>query len=136
MGVKGRLKDMGLSDVLHILNAERRSVGLHLGSDKGFGQIYLKHGDVVHAAYRDLAGVDAFKELLGWTDGDFDVEPGEPAPEETISPVYEDLNWLIRESVRSLESSPLKGADYTGDMESAKLFTRLLEMGILERVKE
>jgi hypothetical protein len=135
MGVKGRLNDMGLSDILHILHAEQRTVGLHLGSEKGFGQVYIKHGEVVHAAYRDKSGIEAFKELMSWHEGDFDVEPGEPAPEESISPEFEAFNWLINESIRGADSSPVKGAEYKGDLESAKLFTRLVEMGILERVK-
>ncbi|MBI2399669.1 MAG: DUF4388 domain-containing protein [Deltaproteobacteria bacterium] len=38
MGVKGRLKDMSLVDIIQIFNAERKTVAVHLGSELGYGR--------------------------------------------------------------------------------------------------
>ena len=63
VGVKGRLKDMSLVDVVQIFNAERRTVAVHLGSEMGYGRVYLKEGEIVHAAYREFTGVEALYQL-------------------------------------------------------------------------
>lgn len=134
--LKGRLKDLPLSDILQILHAEKRTAGIHLGSEKGFGRVYLKSGEVVHATYRDLTGVDAFRELITWQAGDFDVEPDEVAPAQTISPVYEGLNWLLKEGSKTPEAASAKGVESVGDLDSTGLISKLIETGILEKVNE
>jgi len=134
MGVKGRLRDMSLVDIIQIFNAEKKSVAIHLGSDMGYARVYARDGDIVHAVYRDLTGPEAFYQLLGWTDGEFEVEPDAEAPEQTI---FEKSEALILEGLRRLDEkggkSPERG-EYNGDMESIKLINRLLELKILEKV--
>lgn len=134
MGVKGRLKDMSLVDIIQIFNAERKMVAVHLGSELGYGKVYVKGGRIVHATYRDLTGPKAFFQLLAWKDGEFEVEPNAQPPEVTIN---EPAEGLILEGLRLLdESRGGAGArnEYIGDMESIRLINKLLELGILERV--
>lgn len=134
MGVKGRLKDMGLVDIVQIFNAERKTVAIHLGSEMGYGRVYMKDGDMVHAVYREFTGPEAFYMLLAWKDGEFEVEPDAAAPETTIN---ESPEALILEGLRRLDESRGKGTDagaYVGDMESIRLINRLLELGILEKI--
>lgn len=135
MGVKGRLRDMSLVDIIQIFNAERKNVAIHLGSEMGYGRVYLKHGEVVHAIYRDFTGEDAFYQLLAWNDGEFEVEPDAAAPDETI---HEKTEGLILEGMRRLDEMRGKSTErgeYVGDMESIKLINRLLELGILEKTQ-
>ncbi len=134
MGVKGRLKDMGLVDIIQIFNAERKTVAIHLGSDMGYGRVYVKDGNIVHATYRDFTGTAAFYQMLAWKDGEFEVEPDAVAPDKTIDGSPE---ALILEGLRRLDESRGKGADtgeYVGDMESIRLINRLLDLGILEKI--
>jgi len=134
VGVKGRLKDMGLVDIVQIFNAERKTVAVHLGSEHGYGRVYIKDGLIVHAAFRDLTGPDAFYQLLSWKDGEFEVEPDTPSPERTIS---ESPEGLILEGLRRLDEARGKGIEHggnVGDIESIRLMNRLLELGILEKV--
>jgi hypothetical protein len=134
VGVKGRLKDMGLVDIIQIFNAERKTVAIHLGSDMGYGRVYLKDGNIVHATYRDLTGTAAFYQFLAWEDGEFEVEPDVVSPEKTIDGSTE---ALILDGLRRLDESSGKGADpgeYVGDMESIRLVNRLLEIGVLEKI--
>lgn len=134
MGVKGRLKDMGLVDIIQIFNAERKTVAIHLGSDMGYGRVYIKNGNIVHAVYRDFTGTAAFYQMLAWKDGEFEVESDAKAPEVTIEGSPE---ALILEGLRRLDESRGKGVpsgEYVGDMESIRLINRLLELGILEKI--
>lgn len=133
MGVKGRLKDMGLVDIIQIFNAERKTVAVHLGSELGYGRVFIKDGAVVHAAYREFTGPDAFFQLLAWHDGEFEVEPDAAAPERTIN---ESPEGLILEGLRRLDEARGKGREAggnVGDLESIRLMNRLLELGILEK---
>lgn len=134
MGVKGRLKDMGLVDIIQIFNAERKTVAIHLGSEMGYGRVYMKGGKIVHAAYREFTGPNALYQLLGWKDGEFEVEPEAPSPDTTIN---ESAEALILEGLRRLDESRGKGMEpggNMGDMESIRLINRLLELGIIEKV--
>ncbi len=134
MGVKGRLKDMGLVDIIQIFNAERKTVAIHLGSEMGYGKVFIKKGSLVHASYREFTGPEAFYMLLAWKDGEFEVEPDAAPPEVTIN---EPPEALILEGLRRLdEAARGKGGDtgaYVGDLESIRLINRLLDLGILEK---
>jgi hypothetical protein len=134
VGVKGRLKDMGLVDIIQIFNAERKTAAIHLGSEMGYGRVYIQNGEIVHSVYRDFSGANAFYQLLAWKDGEFEVEPDAAPPERSIE---ERSEALILEGMRRLDEMRGKGADkgaYVGDMESIRLINRLLELGILEKI--
>jgi len=137
VGVKGRLKDMGLVDIIQIFNAERKTVAIHLGSEMGYGRVFMDTGSLVHASYREFTGPEAFYMLLAWKDGEFEVEPDAASPEVSIT---ESPESLILEGLRRLdESSRGKGSEagaYVGDIESIRLINRLLELGILEKFKK
>ena len=135
MGVKGRLKDMGLVDIIQIFNAERKTVAIHLGSEMGYGRVYIQNGNIVHAVYREFTGAEAFYMLLAWKDGEFEVEPDAPVPEKSIN---ESPEGLILEGLRRLDESRGRGMSeggyIGGDMDSIKLINRLLDLGILEKI--
>lgn len=135
MGIKGRLRDMSLIDVIQIFNAERRTAAIHLGGELGYGTLFMEDGNIVHAVYRDVKGADAFYQLLAWKDGEFEVEPEAKPEERTIS---EGPESMILEGLRRLdEGARGKGAQsvaYAGDMESIRLVNRLLELKILEKI--
>ncbi len=134
MGVKGRLSDMPLADILQIIHAEKRTVGIHLASEMGFGHLYLKQGELTHAAYKDLSGKEALIKLLTWKNGDFDVVYGESAQEDSSIDMPFDLLMKEMVSARSGVNGRVKGVDYHGDIESIKLIHTLIDTGILEKV--
>lgn len=133
MGVKGRLKDMGLVDIIQIFIAENKTVAIHLGSEMGYGRVFLKSGRIVHAIYREFTGEEALYQLLAWDDGEFEVEPGAEAPEVTIT---QGAERLILEGLRRLDEMRGRGSEkgaHVGDLESVRLINRLLELGIIEK---
>lgn len=136
MSVQGRLRDMGLLDILQLLHAEGRTAGVHLGSELGYGKVYVKDGNVVHVSYRDTTDLEALCSLFAWNDGDFEVEDDEAAPHETIT---EDFESILHDSFVKIESVRGKGMEEavlgTHDSESAMLVRNLLELGILEKIR-
>ncbi len=132
MSVKGRLADIRPRDILQIFVSEGKTAAVHLTSDRGFGHIYLADGAVVHAQYRDATGEEALKELLTWTEGEFEVEPDVQAPEHSI-----DEDVFI--SVFRERGGPASGKESRGKVDypgaSVGLIKKLLDLNILERIQ-
>jgi len=62
----GMIRGIGLNSILQLLNWEKKSCTLTVKSDAGMGLLYLKQGEVVHAAYRADEGLPAVYEILSW----------------------------------------------------------------------
>lgn len=133
MGLKGHIKDLSLVDLIQVFNAERKTAAIHLGGEQGYGRVYVKEGNIVHATYRGLMGTDALYQLLTWKDGEFEVDASETATTQTIHNSSENV---LLEGLRRLDESQTKAGEergYVGDLESVGLINKLLELGILEK---
>ena len=62
----GMVRGIGLNSILQLLNWEKKSCTLTVKSEAGMGLLYLKQGEVVHAAYRSDEGLPAAYEILTW----------------------------------------------------------------------
>jgi CheY-like chemotaxis protein len=62
----GIVRGIGLNSILQLLNWEKKSCTLTVKSEAGMGLLYLKHGEVVHAAYRADEGLHAAYQILTW----------------------------------------------------------------------
>jgi DNA-binding response OmpR family regulator len=62
----GLIRGIGLNSILQLLNWERKSCTLTVKSEAGMGLLYLKQGEVVHAAFRAEEGLPAAYEILTW----------------------------------------------------------------------
>jgi CheY-like chemotaxis protein len=62
----GMVRGIGLNSILQLLNWEKKSCSLTVKSEIGMGLMYLKEGEVVHAAYRAEEGLPAAYEILAW----------------------------------------------------------------------
>ena len=62
----GLVRGIGLNSILQLLNWESKSCTLTVKSEAGMGLLYLKRGEVIHAAYRDQEGLPAAYEILTW----------------------------------------------------------------------
>ena len=132
MSVKGRLADIRPRDILQIFMAEGKTAAVHLSSDRGFGHIYISEGVVVHAQYRDETGEEALRELLDWTDGEFEVEPDVQAPEHTID--EEAFNSIISDRGGPSDTARRSSrVDYPDA--SVGLIKKLIDLNILERIQ-
>ena len=137
MSIQGRLKDMGLADIIQVFHMQQKTTAIRVGSDYGYGMVYMRGGRVVHATYRDLMGEEAFYQLIGWSDGDFEVETTLASPDTTI---HADVEPLLLEGAKRHDEGGLtannKKGPYGEDAESARLLKSLVEMEILERISD
>jgi hypothetical protein len=60
------VRGIGLNSILQLLNWEKKSCTLTVKSEAGMGLLYLKEGEVVHAAYRADESLPAAYEILTW----------------------------------------------------------------------
>jgi CheY-like chemotaxis protein len=105
--VSGNLRDMSLTSVVQIICTDMKSAKLVLRQsnsvsdrEKQEGAIFFENGQIVHATVGSLRGAKAFYELLGWTEGSFQMESNVVAPRQTIT-----VPWahLLLEGVRRLD---------------------------------
>jgi hypothetical protein len=105
--VSGNLRDMSLTSVVQIICTDMKSAKLVLrqsnsvsNGEKQEGTIFFENGQIVHAMVGSLRGAKAFYELLGWTEGSFQMESNVVAPRQTIT-----VPWahLLLEGVRRLD---------------------------------
>jgi len=86
--MRGRLGPIGILDLVQMLCMSGRSGSVRFASTAGRGGIWLERGDIVHAVWRDSAGMDALVQLTTLDDGAFRAfGPGVP-PRRTISEAW------------------------------------------------
>ena len=83
-GVNGKLEDMNFTDMIQILSAGAKNMEVHLSSHGEEGRVFLKNGNVIHAAAGSLQGEEAFYQLMKWREGSFTTQPCTVFPETTI----------------------------------------------------
>jgi len=90
-GFKGVVKELGLIDFLNILHMERALAIVNVTSAIGSGKIYFQDGEIVHAQFINLEGIDALKEILNLKGGSFSVERNIKPPKITIRKSFNNL---------------------------------------------
>lgn len=134
-GIKGSLKDMGLPDLIQVLNMGQKTALIYLTNGQEEGRIFMENGDIVHGTCGPCEGEEAIYRLLKWQDGRFEIEPGISFPVKTIDlPVEE----LLLEGMRRMDEEKKEGKkaqdkSHLVEPESFNLIKNLYELGILER---
>ena len=90
-GFKGVVKELGLIDFLYILHMQRELAVVNVRSAVGSGKIYFQDGEIVHARFVDLEGIDALKEILNLKGGSFCVGRNIKSPKITIRKSFNNL---------------------------------------------
>jgi response regulator RpfG family c-di-GMP phosphodiesterase len=70
-GVSGSLSELGLTDVVQVLNQGRKSGQLRIRVGADVGEVHFSDGAIVNALWPGLRGEEAFYAMLGLDDGDF-----------------------------------------------------------------
>ncbi len=76
-GISGALEEMGITDIIQLLNMGMKTAKIMLTNGKARAELYMKSGVIVYARLGDLTGNDAFFELIGWTKGEFRILHGQ-----------------------------------------------------------
>jgi hypothetical protein len=102
LGFDGTVSCVGLSEVIQIFTYSRSDLRLRVGTPEGFGTIFIRSGEIIHAETADLTGEDAIYEILSWDTGTFDTLPFGTPPSTTID---KPIEHLMVESLRRRDES-------------------------------
>ncbi len=90
-GFKGVVRELSITDVLNILNVERANAVINIVSARGNGRIYIEDGEIVHAEFADLEGMEALKAIVSLEGGSFSVKRGVLPEKHTIDMSFNNL---------------------------------------------
>jgi hypothetical protein len=98
--LKGKLSEMGLSDIVQVVCKGRNQVCLIVQSQGQEGSLFFEDGQIVHAVLNSHEGEEVIYELLTWEDGTFEIKQEATPPKRTIT-----ANWqsLLLEGMRRLD---------------------------------
>ncbi len=109
-GILGKLSMIPLADLVQTLNQSRRTgtLVIHNRTEQAFFQ--FMNGAVVSAVCGKLRGENAFYNVLGWDDGEFCFEPGEPfeVKPDRDGAVNIDTMGLMMEGMRRVDEQRAK----------------------------
>lgn len=118
MAFQGSLKELPLPDIIQLVSVSGKTGRFSLTRDDDRGTIYLKNGQMVHAAVGDLIGEEAIYALAIWNSGDFQFNPGEEPDRQTIT---KSNTNLLMEAARRLDewrvlSKKIPSVDYVPEL--------------------
>jgi len=105
-GVSGSLSEMGIPDIVQILNAGRKTGRITLEDDSKSCYIDMEDGQVVNASIDDLKGEDAFYKILYWTQGTFSIDSSAEISDPLISL---SMDSLMLEGFRRMDEESHQG---------------------------
>jgi hypothetical protein len=100
MAFQGSLAELHLPDIIQLVSVSGKTGVFKLADGPREGLIYLHEGQIVHAAFEDLAGEEAVYALAMWRQGEFKFEVGEKTPRQTIQ---KSNTSLLMEAARRLD---------------------------------
>jgi len=101
-GVSGRLRELGLPDMVQVLFHGRKSGSLKIRAPEGSGEIHFADGNVVNALWEELRGEEAFYAMLKLKDGEFGLDPSFRTQSRIIDSSSE---ALLLEGMRRMDES-------------------------------
>jgi DNA-binding response OmpR family regulator len=84
-GIKGTLSQLCFSDLVQILSSTQKSVRIVLSKAGVLGELFMDHGEIVHAVCENSIGEGAFYRLMRCNEGEFEVTPCSTFPRKTIA---------------------------------------------------
>lgn len=97
---EGKLEFLALSQLLTILHVTKRTGAIMIQGPGQVGVIYIDHGEIAGARYRNLTGDDAFWVMFRWETGYFKFSREMKVERDTLSPWYR----LMLEGARRVSS--------------------------------
>ena len=118
VALKGDLSEIGLLDVIQILDNAQKNGKLLISSESQDGVIYFNSGRIVNACYQKKTGEQAMYALVGVKGGTFDYQPSDKPFEIVIN--NSNTNLLL-EGLRLLdeENRDLSEAEICFEQEAA-----------------
>lgn len=99
-GLQGSLKDFDITDILQLININKKDGCLEIIGANDFGRIYFENGAVTHAETSDRVGEHAVHKVLMLSDGTFKFLADEKSDRKTINLP---IQHLMLEAARSID---------------------------------
>jgi hypothetical protein len=104
-GFRG-VQSKSLVDIIQLECLSQSSSTLKVTNAALTGKIWFLGGDVIDAETGDLQAEEAFKKILGWRTGSFEILPAEPNRKRAIFSSYQ---GLLLESAQALDEAQAAG---------------------------
>ena len=104
MSLQGSLKDIAVADLIQHHCVEKKTVWLQIQRAGKSAEVFIKEGNVVHAALDQMQGEEVIYEILGWDEGTFYIESDILPP---LTTVYRNWTALLLEGARRLDEQNL-----------------------------
>jgi CheY-like chemotaxis protein len=126
-GFRG-VQSKSLVDIIQLECLSQSSSVLKITQGTAVGRIWIQDGEIIDAATGELNSVEAFRNILSWKAGNFEMLPSEPGRTRTIFTSYQ---GLLLETVQALDEANDKGgSDPAGAGGGARSkSSRLAELG-------
>ena len=100
-GVSGSLSEMGLPDIVQVLFHGRKTGKLNVKNKAGkSGEIHFLEGAIANAVFGSASGADAFYAMVGFTEGEFALDPSFVPPKRLVN---ESAEALLLEGMRRMD---------------------------------
>lgn len=98
--MQGNLQVMAIADLIQHNCQDRKTAQLVIDHDSTQAILFFKEGAVIHATLGDHQGEEVIYQILGWQEGQFNLEIGVEAPKTTINRSW---SGLLLEGARRLD---------------------------------
>jgi CheY-like chemotaxis protein len=100
-----------LIDIIQLECLTQSSAILKITTATGEGKIWVQRGDIIDAETGELAGRDAFLEMLRWKTGNFEILPSDTPRPRTIFSSYESLLMETAQTIDEAAATPHSAED-------------------------
>ena len=128
-GFRG-MQSKSLVDLIQLECLSSSSSALRITQGSLEGRIWVQEGDIVDAATGDLTGEPAFREILSWQGGNFEIMPAEKNRPRTITSSGQ---ALLLDSAQALDEE--KGRDNLSETEILRKTSPLAALGRFDGVE-
>ena len=117
-GFRG-VQSKSLVDIIQLECLSQSSSVLKVTNGSLTGKVWFKNGDLIDAATQDLTGETAFRKILSWNTGNFEILQAEPERKRTIFNSYQGLLLESAQALDEAKGQPPEGGGATGPAESS-----------------
>ncbi len=123
MSMQGNLKDMAVADLIQHNCQDYKTAKMLIRNAGQEAVLFIKEGQVVHAALNGYEGEEVVFQILAWNEGAFILETGIEAPTKTIT-----RSWssLLMEGARRLDEGQLEQTKVTEASQMAQKLNDVL----------
>ena len=100
--IQGRLEEMSVTELMQSLEMGQKTCRLKLRRNGDHAELYFNAGQCKHAQLGSTEGDTVAYQVIGWLDGEFEIEFGATATRETITL---STTGLLMEAMRLMDES-------------------------------